>query len=75
MCYLLIPTINSEIKIPWIVRFITDLTQNYVGTLTFIFTEFMLIKIIIWSAKGLVECIKEEFIDEKEIEDDNQRTD
>ena len=70
-----IQIINLESSMPFIVRLVTDLTQDFVGTLSFIFTEFMLFKVILWSFKGLLESLEEEYAErEEQDEQDNCNT-
>ena len=70
-----IQIINLESSIPFIARLVTDLTQDFVGTLSFIFTEFMLFKVILWSFKGLLESLAEEYAErEEQNEQDNCNT-
>ena len=65
MCYLLIPTINSEISIPFIVRFVTDLTENFVETLTFIFAEYLLLRLVKFAFINFIDALAD-LPDEKE---------
>lgn len=71
---MLIPTINSEISIPFIVRFVTDLTSNFVETLTFIFTEYLLLRLVKFAFINFIDSLADLPYEEEEENEQNSDT-